>query len=109
MFKDMNDIIVELFQNTQKLQEHDQKVDQDINNLVKEIQAMQNTIQSVSEKMDDILDLLNTLTIFIEDNENITDDEDGDANDSNEGWLPEISDWEHYYNSDDDDEDEDNF
>lgn len=107
MSRDINDIIKEVVKQTQDLQKADNKLTNDVSDISKEIQTIKKDIQNVSEKIDDILDVLNTLTIFIEDNENIVDDDDLDNTDSNEGWLPELTEWEDHYNSDEDDDDED--
>jgi uncharacterized coiled-coil DUF342 family protein len=106
MSREINDIIKEVVKQTQDLQKSDNKLNSDVSDISKEIQSIKKDIKKVSEKIDNILDLLNTLTIFIEDSEDILDEDELDSTDSNEGWLPEITEWEHNYNSDDS-EDED--
>jgi uncharacterized coiled-coil DUF342 family protein len=101
MSKEINDIIKEVVKQTQDLEKSDNKLNSDVSDISREIKSIKKDIKKMSEKIDDILDLLNTLTIFIEDNENIIDEDELENTDSNEGWLPEITEWEHNYNSDD--------
>ena len=52
------------------------------------------------------MSILDTLTIFIEDAEQIVEDEEDEDYQSNEGWLPEVNNWEENYDEDDDKNDE---
>jgi uncharacterized coiled-coil DUF342 family protein len=102
---DLDDVMKEVSLQIQELQKPDIKLTNEISDISKEIQNIKQDVGLISEKIDDILDLLNTLTIFIEDNENIIDEDESENIDSNEGWLPEITEWEHNYNQDDEDDD----
>lgn len=74
--------------------------------IVQDIRILKQEVQTITAKIDNILDILNTLTFFIEDHDDDLDEEELDPSDSNEGWLPEINDWETQYNSDDDDDED---
>ena len=95
MSKEINDIIEEVVKQTLDLQKSDNKLINDVSDISKEIQIIKLEVQSIAEKVDNILDVLNTLMVFIEEEDyESLDEEDSDAYESNEGWLPEIDQWE---------------
>lgn len=104
MSRDFNDLIKEVLKNNKEINKIDDKISKDIGGLEKEIMLIKKDIKQISNKIDSIFDILNTLSIFIEDAENIISDDDEDEKyQSNEGWLPEIAEWENEYDDDDED------
>lgn len=103
MSRDFDNIIKEVMKSNKDLNRIDDKFSKEISLLDKDIQSLRKEVKGLSSKMDEILEILNTLTIFIEDAEHIIEDEDEDNEDykSNEGWIPEINDWEKHYDDDD--------
>lgn len=87
--------------NTESITPNDSN--KELNEVVQDIKILKQEVQGITIKIDNILDILNTLTFFIEDHDDL-DEEELDANDSNEGWLPEINEWETQYNSDDEED-----
>lgn len=106
MSRDINDIIKEVAKHNKDLHKVDDRISKEIDSVNKELQLVKKDIKIVSSKIDQILDLLTTLSIFIEDAENII-DEDIEDYESNEGWLPEVSEWESHYDEEDDNEEND--
>ena len=103
MSRDFDNIIKEVMKSNKDLNRIDDKFSKEISLLDKDIQSLRKEVKGLSSKMDEILEILNTLTIFIDDAEHIIEDEDEDNEDykSNEGWIPEINDWEKHYDDDD--------
>lgn len=105
MSRDINDVIKEVIKSSKELHKVDDKLSKEISSIEKEILTLKKDIKGLSSKIDEILNILNTLTIFIEDAEQIVQDEDvDDEYQSNEGWLPEVNNWEENYESDDEDD-----
>jgi flagellar capping protein FliD len=104
MSRDFDDVIKEVMKSNKEIHKVDDKLSKEINSLDRDIQGLKKDVKSLSDKLDDVLEILNTLTIFIEDAESILDEDDAEEEyQSNEGWLPEVNNWEE--NRDDDDED----
>lgn len=104
MSRDIDHIVREVMNSSKELHKVDNKLSKEIDTLSKDVQSMKKDIKNLAIKIDMVLDILNTLTIFIEDAEQIINDEDNEEEyESNEGWLPEINNWEK-----NEDEDEDN-
>lgn len=101
MSRDFNDISREILKSNKQINDMDKNLSKDMDNLSKEISNLKKDLKSLHSKVDNILDILNTLTIFIVDENEEIDDSDDNEYQSNEGWLPEINNW-------DEDEDEDN-
>ena len=105
MSRDINDVIKEVMKNNKEMHKVDDKLTKEIGSIHKEIDGLKKDIKIISIKVHEILDLLTTLSIFIEDAENIVDDiEQEEEYESNEGWLPEVNNWEDNYDPDEDDE-----
>lgn len=112
MSREYNDIIKEVMKSNTELHKVDTKLtkeiaalDKELQGVGKEIQSIKKDIKNISSKIDDVLDILNTLSIFIEDAENIIQEDDSDDDyQSNEGWLPEVNNWEENYNEDENDD-----
>lgn len=103
MSREFNDIIKEVIKSNKELHKVDDRISKEISELDREIQGLRKEVKGLSSKLDEILEILNTLTIFIEDAESIIDEEDHDDYQSNEGWLPEVNNWEENYEDDEND------
>jgi uncharacterized protein YlxW (UPF0749 family) len=104
MSKDFDQISKQILKNNKEIHDMDNKISKDLDALSKDVNLLKKDIKTLSNKIDSVLDILNTLAIFIEDAEHIIDSEDSEEDyQSNEGWLPEVNNWEE--NRDDDDED----
>lgn len=105
MSRNIDDVIKEVVKSSKELHKVDDKLSKEIGSIEKEILTLKKDIKGLASKIDEILNILNTLTIFIEDAEQIIQDEDAeDDYQSNEGWLPEVNNWEENYESDDEDD-----
>jgi len=105
MSRDFDNIIKEVMKSNKDLNRIDHKFSKEISLLDKDIQNLRKEVRGLSSKLDEILEILNTLTIFIEDTESIVDEEDHDEDyQSNEGWLPEVNNWEENYDDNEDNE-----
>jgi len=105
MSRDFDNIIKEVMKSNKDLNRLDDKFSKEMNLLDKDIQNLRKEVKGLSAKLDEILEILNTLTIFIEDAESIIDEEDHDEDyQSNEGWLPEVNNWEENYDDNEDNE-----
>lgn len=105
MSRDFDNIIKEVMKSNKDLNKLDDKFSKEINLLDRDIQGLRKEVKGLSSKLDEILEILNTLTIFIEDAESIIDEEDHDDDyQSNEGWLPEVNNWEENYEGDESDD-----
>lgn len=97
MSRNIDDVIKEVMKSNKELHQVDDKMTKQIGLMNREIQGLKKEIKTLSSKIDDMLTILSTLTIFIEDAEQIVDDDDSDIDEeyqSNEGWLPEVNNWE---------------
>lgn len=107
MSRDIDHIVKEVMNSSKELHKVDNKLSKEIASLDKEIQGLKKEVKTISIKMDAMLELLNSLTIFIEDAEDILDDNDAEEEyQSNEGWLPEVNNWEENYDEDNDEADD---
>lgn len=105
MSRDIDDVIKEVMKSNKEIHKVDDKLSKELNSLDRDIQGLKKDIKSLSDKLDDVLEILNTLTIFIEDAESILDGDDNEEEyQSNEGWLPEVNNWEENYDEDESDE-----
>lgn len=105
MSRDFDNIIKEVMKSNKDLNKLDDKFSKEINLLDRDIQGLRKEVKGLSSKLDEILEILNTLTIFIEDAESIIDEEDHEEEyQSNEGWLPEVNNWEENYDEDENDD-----
>lgn len=105
MSKDIDDILKEITKSNKDLHKVDDKISKEIDSLNKDMQIIKRDVKTISLKIDQILELLMTLSVFIEDAENILDEEDVDEYSSNEGWLPEVNEWESHQEEYDEEDD----
>lgn len=96
MSRNINDHVKQVINNNEAIHKTDNQAALQIDNISKEVKQLQQEVSVIDSKVDQILELLNMLTIFIEDAENIEDEESEDY-ESNEGWLPEVNEWEKNY------------
>jgi len=108
MSKEFNDIIKEINKQNKELHNIDNSISKDV---VKEIVELKKSVKNIENKirsMDDTLiklfDILNTISVFIEDAESIN---EADLDDE-EDWTP-YDDRNFSYNNEDEEEDEDNW
>jgi hypothetical protein len=105
MSKDFNEIAKQILKNNKEINDMDNKISKDLEALSKDINLLKKDMKILNNKIDSVLDILNTLAIFIEDAEHIIDNEDSEEDyQSNEGWLPEVNNWEEGYNDEENDD-----
>ena len=104
MSKDFNDISKEILKNNKEIHNVENKLTKDISNISKEISSLKKEVKDISNKINEILEILNMLTIFIEETNDVEEIDEDEEYQSNEGWLPEINNWEDNYEEDDDEQ-----
>ena len=107
MSKNIDDVIKEVIKTNKDLHKVDVRFSKDLLDMQKDIAGIYREIKTMSAKVDSMIEIISALTIFIEEAEYILDDEDGDEYQSNEGWLPEMNNWEDQYEDDDEESEED--
>jgi chromosome segregation ATPase len=103
MSKEFNDIMREINKQNKELHSIDSSISKEIAKEISDLKKSVKNIESKIRSMDDTLiklfDILNTITVFIEDAESINDSED------EEDWTP-YDDRSFAYDDEDDDDDE---
>lgn len=95
MPKDIDDLMKELTKHNKSLDNIEKKLAKEIADISKDIAYMHKEQKNISSKLDTVLDILNMLSIFIEEEGEVLEDEDDDSYyESNEGWIPERSEWD---------------
>lgn len=95
MPKDIDDIFKELTKQNKEMAALEHSVSKDLEGLSKEISQIHKEQKNIASKIDTVLDILNMLSIFIEDESDVEEEEDEESYyDSNEGWLPEKTAWD---------------
>ena len=104
MSRDIDNIAKEIIKNTKELHNLDNKINkdisQDIDDLKKSFNALDKKIKNIDNTLEKILDILNSITVFIEEN----DDNSPDLDDE-EDWTPYDERNFSYDNNDDEDND----
>lgn len=103
MSRDINDILKEVTKSNKELHKVDDKLSREISDLQKDINSIQKEVKTISSKVDEILELIHALYIFVEEYDESDIEESADEYESNEGWLPEIDNWERDTHPDEDD------
>lgn len=105
MSKDFDHIMKEIIKQNKEIHNVDTHLSKDILELKKSIRNIENKSKSIDEKLTQIIEILNSLTIFIATEDELDDD---DMEEENEEWNPYETPYEEqdYYNNDDDDEDD---
>jgi hypothetical protein len=105
MSKEFNDIIREINKQNKELHSIDNSISKEvvkeISDLKKAVKNIDNKIRSIDDTLVKLFDILNTITIFIEDAESMN----GDDLDDEEDWTP-YDERNFSYNNDEDDEEE---
>ena len=114
MSRDFDNIIKEITKSHKELYNADNKISKDLSNIYKnigyinkEISNLKTEITDVNYKLDNVLEILNTLIVFIEESSDDLplDEEDTEENyESNEGWITDIDSWKDDYNDNNDEE-----
>jgi septal ring factor EnvC (AmiA/AmiB activator) len=104
MSKEFNDIIREINKQNKELHSIDNSISKEvvkeISDLKKSVKNIENKIKSMDDTLIKLFDILNTITVFIEDAESMN----GDDLDDEEDWTPYD---ERSFAYDDEEEDED--
>jgi hypothetical protein len=86
MSKDIDRIMKEVVQSNKEIHNMDKDLSKDIANLQKSVKNIENKLKSMDETLEKLLDILNTITVFIEEaDEGELDLNDGDES---EDWTP---------------------
>jgi hypothetical protein len=86
MSKDIDHIMREVMKNNQEIHNMDKDLSKDIASLQKSVKNIENKLKSMDETLEKLLDILNTITVFIEEaDEGELDLNDGDET---EDWTP---------------------
>lgn len=91
MSRDFDNIRQEIDKSHKELYSHSPKntKDEDISAIKKDINTLKNNIEEINNKVDELISILGNLTImFVEDEEEINDEEDEDY-DTDQTWVPE--------------------
>ena len=100
MSRDFDDISKQIIQQNKDLKNIDNHISKDISDLKKSIKNIEVKIKSMDDTLIKLFDILNTITVFIEDAESIN---EADLDDE-EDWTPYDERNFSYHNDDDDDE-----
>jgi chromosome segregation ATPase len=108
MSKEFNDIIREINKQNKELHNIDNSISKEvvkeIADLKKSVKNIENKIRSMDDTLIKLFDILNTITVFIEDAESMNEDDLDDEED----WTPyDERNFSYNNNSDDEDDDED--
>lgn len=106
MSKEINDIVKEISKSHKELYQADSKLNKEMSDLSKDIDSLKKEVKIISAKIDSILELLNSLMVFIEDAGEEMDEEELESYDSNEGWVNNYDEASDLYDSAWEDEDD---
>jgi hypothetical protein len=101
MSRDFDDISKQIIQQNKDLKSRDNCISKDISDLKKSIKNIENKIKSMDDTLVKLFDILNTITVFIEDAESMNEEDLDDEED----WTP-YDERNFSYNNNDDDEDD---
>jgi septal ring factor EnvC (AmiA/AmiB activator) len=101
MSKNIDDVIKEVLKNNKEIHSMDTHISKDISELKKGIKNIENKIKMIENKIDQTMDLLNTFTMLITEQDDI----DIDDEEENEDWTP-YDQPEDYQVEDNDEEDQ---
>lgn len=94
MPKDIDDVLKELNKQQKELTSIEHQFSKELDSITKSIANLNKEQKNISSKLDTVLDILNMLSIFIEEEDEAEEEDDDSYYDSNEGWLPETSEWD---------------
>jgi seryl-tRNA synthetase len=101
MSRDFDNIMKEITKNGKEIHNMDSHISKDINELKRTIKSIENRVKLMDDKLNQLINIMNNITIFIGDDEDV-DMEDYDSAE-NEDWNP----YEVPYESEDSDDDDD--
>jgi hypothetical protein len=104
MSRDFDDISKQIIQQNKDLKSRDNSISKDISDLKKSVKNIEAKIKSMDDTLIKLFDILNTITVFIEDAESM---DEVDLDDE-EDWTPYDERNFSYNNSDEEDDDEEN-
>ena len=104
MSRDFDDISKQIIQQSKDLKGIDNHISKDIVDLKKSIKNIENKLKSMDDTLVKLFDILTSITVFIEDAEDINDEDLEDEED----WTPYDDRNFSYKDKDRDDEDDDN-
>lgn len=94
MSKDISDILKEINKNHKEIYQVDTKLNKEVSHLSKELISLKKEVATVLSKLDIILEMLMTITLFIEESVEIGELDDHEEDyESNEGWIPDNEEW----------------
>jgi hypothetical protein len=102
MSRDFDDISKQIIQQNKDLKNRDSSISKDISDLKKSVKNIEAKIKSMDDTLIKLFDILNTITVFIEDAESM---DEVDLDDE-EDWTPYDERNFSYNNSDEEDDDE---
>ena len=103
MSRDFDDISKQIIQQNKDLKNRDNSISKDISDLKKSVKNIETKIRSMDDTLIKLFDILNAITVFIEDAESIN---EADLDDE-EDWTPYDERNFSYNNNDDEEDDED--
>ena len=102
MSRDFDDISKQIIQQNKDLKNRDTSISKDISDLKKSIKNIETKIRSMDDTLIKLFDILNTITVFIEDAESMNEEDLDDEED----WTP-YDERNFSYNNDEEEEDDD--
>ena len=103
MPKDIEDVLKELNKNHKDISQLYIKANKEISGIGKEIDTLKKEMKGLSSKIDIILEMMMTITLYLEDTAEIGELEDADEDyESNEGWVTDNEEWRASLEEDDD-------
>jgi hypothetical protein len=87
MSKNIDDVIREVMKSNKEIHNMDNHLTKDILEVKKGIKNIENKMKVLENKIEQVIDLLNTFTILISDMDDM-DDSDIDDEEENEDWTP---------------------
>lgn len=93
MSRDFDNSMKKILDNNKELHKDNNK---DLIDLKKTLKNIDDRLSGLEEKIDIMLDILNSLTLMVFEEEEDDEDNDQEDFDSNEGWLPENDQWNNY-------------
>ena len=94
MSKEINDILKNVNKNNQEIYKLEDNTLKNIVLLNKDVEDIKKQINTIIAKLDTVVEMMMTLTLFIEESVEIGElDEHEEDYESNEGWIPDNEDW----------------
>ena len=107
MSKDINDVIKDVIKSQKDIYQVDTKLSKEIVSLSKDVSSLKKEMANILSKVDTLIEMITAISLFIE--QSYDDEDEADHEDdyeSNEGWIPEVNNWEEGYYEDEQEDDE---